>query len=233
MNYLGRRTYLMLALGVLFSTIPHGGAKACTTPPPTTILRLFIINVGPPLRIRLVFDPWTTISTDSSQFCSCGFRFPTAVIDTIDEVRLVETGTNNLISGFAATWASNATTSAEIENILGTGAGDDWFGFLNDLGSSVTADTEADFQVDVTLNADVTVDGLFTTLDADRENLVFSDEANSSGVPLGTHQGFVDVSKIVGPPPVPTVSEWGLVVMTLIVFVGGTMMLGRRKVAGA
>lgn len=33
--------------------------------------------------------------------------------------------------------------------------------------------------------------------------------------------------------PIPTVSEWALVVMTLMVLVAGTIMYGRRQVAGA
>ena len=49
--------------------------------------------------------------------------------------------------------------------------------------------------------------------------LFFSADDGTAGFELWALQ--------VGPPPIPTVSEWGLVAMTLLLISAGTMVLGR------
>ena len=40
-------------------------------------------------------------------------------------------------------------------------------------------------------------------------------------------------SECCNPPPIPTVSEWGLIVLTLLLLTGGAMVLRRRRAAAA
>lgn len=199
-------------------------AQACTDPPPFTTLTFITITLGPPVQITLVFDPWTSFAATQTQFCACAFRFPTNLIDSIDDVRIVQTGTNTPIAGFF-TWNQNATTSAEVESLIGSGAGDDWFGFLNDLSGAIPAGNLADFRVDVTLQPGVTLQDLQNEFAADGSNRVFTDEADANGHLLGTHGGFTDVSGII-----PTVSEWGLIVMGLLLLTAGTVVIRRLQV---
>lgn len=209
--------------GLLLMASTGVPARACTDPPPMTSLTAIIITVGPPVVVTLVFDPWTTFETDTNKSCACAFRFPTAMIETIDDVRLVETGTDTPIPGFS--WAPNTTTSDAVEALSGAGAGNGWLGFLSGISENVEAGIEADFQVDITLKASVTKKDLITALDEDGNSRVFTDEGNSDGTLTGNHAGFVDVEVAL----VPTVSEWGLVAMVLLTLTAGTVVLGRRR----
>jgi hypothetical protein len=216
---------LTVAMLVLFLGMTPR-ASACAHPPEVTNLTFIIINPGPPVMVTLIFDPWTTFASDDTQFCSCGFRFPTALIDSLDEVRFVETGTDTLVTGFDA-WPFNATTSAEIEAVLGAGSGNEWFGFLNDLSANVPSDIEADFQVDVTLSAGVTLADLISWFNQNKDNVVFSDEANSSGVPLDTHQGFVGLGDVL--VPVPAVSYLGMMLLIVLMLAAAKVVINRRR----
>lgn len=216
----------MLA-GLLIAGVGPRPADACGDPPPATVLTAIVITPGPPVAVKLIFDPWTTFGSASTQFCTCAFRFPTALIDTIDAVRLVETGTNTPIAGFG-TWVVNANTSADVEALVGAGAGNGWFGFLNDLGAAVSPGTAADFQVDVTLKTGVTLSDLMTALDG--QDVVFSDEGNATGNPIGTHQGFVTANVAQG---IPALGNWGTVVLLLTLLGVALIFRKTRRTSGA
>ena len=209
----------MLVVALIAGVGPRPAA-ACAITPPTTVLTGVIIDPGPPITVTLIFDPWTTFASDPNMFCTAAFRFPTAMIDTIDHVSLVETGTDTLVAGFGS-WDPNATTSSDVEAMVAAGAGNAWFGFLNDLGASVSSGVEADFQVDVTLESGVTLSELMAALDG--ESVVFSDEGNASGNPIGTHPGFVTVQLL---SSVPALDYWGTAVLLLTLL--GIALIFRR-----
>lgn len=212
---------LAIAL-VLVASLGQGpSAKACSDPPPATVLTVIIISLGPPLTITLIFDPWETFASNDTQFCNCAFRFPTSLIDTIDDVRFCETGTDTLVPGFGP-WTSNVVTSGAVDGILPAAPGEEWFGFFSDLSGAVSAGTLADFQVDITLMPGVTVQDLRDALDL--ESIVFSDESASDGDPMGTHQGFTN-----GSFPVPAVSDWGILVMVLLTLTAGAVVFRRLR----
>lgn len=227
---IGERNYPIVLVRLLLIIILASGlgmprsASACGDPPPATVLTFIVIALGPPVTVTLIFDPWTTFASSSTQFCSCAFRFPTALIESIDAVRLVESGTDTVITGFG-TWTANTTTSADVESQLGAGTGNEWFGFLNDLSASVTGDVPADFQVDVTLKAGITLGDLSAAYMADGASRVFSDEADSSGMPTGAHGGFVNAQV----PMVPALSPMGLAVLGLLLMAVIAVAIVRRR----
>lgn len=45
-------------------------------------------------------------------------------------------------------------------------------------------------------------------------------------IPPGDEDSFEEIEE---PAPIPTVSQWGLIVMTLLLLTGGTILLGRRR----
>lgn len=177
------------------STVLSPGVFACADPPPETVMTVMLTAGAkvPGTALTLIFDPWTSIASGTGQFCSCAFRFPTDKIASIDAVRLVETGTNNVLASFD-TWTEDLDTSASVEAMLAAGAGEDWTGFLSSLNATVEPGVEADFQVDITLASGITIRDLGEDLAADLQSMVFSDEADSIGIPMGTHGGFVDIA---------------------------------------
>jgi len=55
---------------------------------------------------------------------------------------------------------------------------------------------------------------------------------NGSCGPTGSclcNSGYSGVNCEIGPPPVPTVSEWGLAILTLTGLIAGTRLFSRRK----
>lgn len=214
---------LAIAL-VLIASLGRGpSAKACGDPPPATVLTAIIISLGPPITITLIFDPWTTFASDDTQFCNCAFRFPTSLIDTVDDVRFCETGTDILVPGFGP-WTANVITSGAVEGLAPAGAGNEWFGFFSDLTGAVSAGTLGDFQVDLTLMPGVTLQDLQSDMVSGLDGIVFSDESESDGMPMDTHQGFTDATF-----DVPAVSDWGLLVMVLLTLTAGAVVFRRLR----
>jgi hypothetical protein len=210
-------------LGVLFVASTCQYTKACVHPNPHTYLRLVIIDLGPPVTITLVYDPWLTFGTMNTS-CAAAFQLPMDIIDTVDAVRLVETGTDTLIAGFGP-WNPNATTEAAVEALHPAGAGNQWFGFLNTLAGTVPANVPADFQVDVTLKPGETLDTLSAALCPRHPERVFTDEANANGTLMGTHEGLTAAQQL----ECPAVSQWGVGVLVLLVLTAGTIVVRRHR----
>ncbi len=225
-----KRSLGCLALGLLLSSGLSTTANACGDPPPVTEVTGFTIAAG---QVRLIYDPWTTFASSGTEFCSCAFRLPTSVIQSVDLVQLVETGTASAVSsgtplaGFP-NFLNNAANSAAVEGILASGGGEDWFGTLAGLSAAVPAGILADFVIEVTLQPGMTIIDLATALAADGANRVYSDEATPAGIPMQAgHGGFVGVD-MSGGVPVPTMGEWGLAVLA-VVMLSTALFILRRK----
>lgn len=204
--------------------------RACVTPPAgnLTVLRLVIINPGPPMQVRLVFDPWTTTAAGPGDFCASAFRLPPSIVASINAVRLAETGTNTTITQFS--WAADNDTTGAVEALMASGPDDDWFGFSSGISAALSAGTSVDFQVDVTLQAGMTHNDLvkhYGTMGATLQKRAFSDKANPNGTPMNVHQAFIDLLRV----NVPTMSEWGMAAMALAVLCGAPIVIRRKRVA--
>ena len=183
-------------------------------------------------QVRLIYDPWTTFASSGTEFCSCAFRLPTSVIQSVDLVQLVETGTASAsssgipLAGFP-NFLDNAANSAAVEGILASGGGEDWFGTLAGLSAAVPAGILADFVIEVTLQPGMTIIDLATALAADGANRVFSDEATAAGIPMQAgHGGFVGVDMAGG---VPALGKWGLAVMVVVMLSTALFILRRKQ----
>jgi len=208
----------MLLFALAFTTTHARVAEACVHPNPTTVLRFILITNGPPVRIFLVFDPWLTFGTAPTDFCACGFKLPNGVIDTVDGVALVETGTSTVIPGF--NFVADTDTSTDIEALINSGPSATWAGFSSDQSLSIPPDVSADLRVEATLLPGVSVNDLFNAFNGiSLTNAVYTDEANPDGTLAGTHGGATAVSTVI----IPTVQEWGLALMFLLMVAAMTI----------
>lgn len=213
---------VVMLLGTMVTNV-----RACQDPPPMnlTTLRLIIITLGPPVRITLVYDPWMTFGAAPGMNCACAFKLPPGMVASVDAVRLVQTGTNTPISGFS--WVADPDTTGAVETISASGVLDDWFGFSTGISQNVPAGTMVDFQADVTLTVGMDHNDLVGAMNGTLTNRAFSDGANANGTPNNSHQALVTATHII----MPTVSQWGLAVMALLVLSAATIVIrGRRPV---
>ena len=181
-------------------------ARGCGKPPVMVKIVIIKTDDGPPLKVKIVYDSWSTFGAGASQFCSCAFKLPTGLIETVDQVRFTASGTDILIPGFDS-WSANSTTTSEV-TAMSTSAlpGFSWFGFSNNLSGVVTSGVASDFQVLATLKPGVTVDDLVDELSSATTEAAFADEASSIGIPLGTEGGFVDAMEVSWPVELLTFS---------------------------
>ena len=216
------RIALVITLSVLFMTIATAPAMACVDHPPATLLTFTVTNAGPPVQGFFTYDPWSTFGSTASQYCACAFRFPTATIDSVQQVSLVETGTSTPIPGF--NWSFNTVTGADVESLLGAGAGEQWWGFLSDQSLIVPEGTGVDFRVQATLKPGVDGTQALASM-ANGSQRVYTDEGNSDGTLADSHGGFVSTFQGV----IPTLSQWGLILLTALILGSGLLILRRRR----
>jgi hypothetical protein len=158
-----------------------------------------VLAAGPPVQLRLVFDPWTTYASGPGSTCGVAISLDTSLVASVDAVRLLQHGTTTPVTGAGTGWIANATLAAAVPNP--PPAGEAWFAFTNTTGVAVPAGVDADFEFDMTLQLGVMPGDVLEFLGRGTGggNAVFSDETDGSGMPLLTHDGFTDIRDIAGP----------------------------------
>lgn len=218
MNRRVRSLSLFAAIAVAFSVIGAVPATACLVPPPQ--IPDIWVEFHSPTDVWITFHGYKTFGSDDTQFCACGL-LPAAVgvIVSVDAVAVVDASTKTPIGGF--NFSANANVSTALSAIL---AGS-WDGFLSDMSASVAADIDVDLQIQVTVTGGTTLGDIKNALGPlGAGSALFTDEANMAGGLLGTHAKLWE-----GPFPcaIPTVTEWGMAAMVLLVLATGTIVFRR------
>ncbi|NOX57703.1 MAG: IPTL-CTERM sorting domain-containing protein [Planctomycetes bacterium] len=175
------------------------------------------IKFQTPRIVWITLHGYQTFGSSAGQFCTCALNQIPA-ITSVDLVEFREPGSGNLISEFL--FAPDGDSDF--------GGGITWAGFSS---SPLQSPVAAGIPVDVLFRVNVVPGTSFVSLANDLSgagNVIGTDEADSNGFPTGAHQIVLPAGPIMS-APVPTVSEWGLIIMTLLLLTGGTIVLGRRR----
>ncbi len=119
--------------------------------------------------------------------------------------------------------AGDATRDPLFSVILDGGDGGVFINTITDDNSTVLAvDGVNDVLAEVVLTASFDADGDFTIQMGAASAL---SDANAFSVPFGAFAGTITVAGT----PIPTVSQWGLVVMTILILTAGTIVYHRAR----
>ena len=111
-----------------------------------------------------------------------------------------------------------------------------WVGFSSPIGAGgIKGGPAVDIRVRVTLAPGTTDDDLCALLlgEPDQEPwiVIGTDVGDADGVPTGDNQELRALDSCMG--DVPSISEWGLIIVTVLAFTAGTILFGRRRRAAA
>ena len=190
--------------------------QACVThdPPPPNIWIQFHEDGS----VWITFHGYQTFGAAAGGFCTCALN-QVPLITAVNAAEFRDAGTGELIEEFSFTSNPNSDF----------GGGIPWAGFATaPLPVPIEAGTLVDILFDVDLVPGTTFDDLAAELAAGG-NMIGTDEAGDDGSPAGTHQLIFPAGPIEPSNVIPTVSEWGLIIMTLLALTAGTIVFARRR----
>lgn len=210
---------LTLALtGMLLVVSPIGQVQACAVPPPQPP-DIWILFHGDGTA-WIIFHGYSTFGAGPGQFCACAFN-QIPEITAVLAAQIVDNATQQPIAGF--NFQPNVTTSASF-NGLDPG---NWAGFSSDVSQAIPPGLSVDVQFLVELAPGVIDSALVNALEDAGGNVVGTDEADNMGNSTGAHLGLFPPGSVM--KVIPTVSEWGLIVMMLLLLTAGTIIFGRVR----
>lgn len=205
-----KRTLAALAASLGIVLLPP--ATPCVDPPLSP----------PPVRIasigasswRISFENYTSFGA-AGQFCACGLSVTGLSIQSVNAARVTNATNGTVLMSFT----SNANTTSGF-NAADSGV---WHGFVSGL-VTLPSGIPVDIEFDVTALSTATQNDVYAAI-----RRIGTDEADSSGNLLNAHQG------ISGPGPclscsgtVPTMGEWQLALLAVLLLTAGTLVVRRR-----
>ncbi len=199
------RAAALLLSSLAFSLLVPATGSTCVEPPNNSRANLIDVRAlqPSPLRLTLVFDSYTTFGAGGGQSCGCGFRLDPLVVASVDDVRIVEAGTDTPVAGLGAGWAVSGTLATAIEGIQAADAGSQWFALEKTLGVALAGGIDVDIQLDITVAGGASAGDVLAQYQgppgSNERNRIFTDETNGAGTPSDTHQEIARVSGLPNP----------------------------------
>lgn len=211
---------VILALPLL--AIPST-ARPCTSPNQVSPISIALIRNGPGSGI-VVASGYETFGTGAGVFCACGLApIDTACVVSVNSATVVNAGTNTPIAGFSFNY--NGVTTSSLTSALNH---PNWAGFSSSISTAVPAGTPIDIRFNLTLNPACSDPAVLQKLHGNNGARIGTDKANADGSLMGAHQ-FI-LSPVV-PSLIPTLAEWGVILLALGLATLGIWTLRRRSAA--
>lgn len=224
-----RATVTAVVATSIFSVAGIQAAVACGTPPPQP--PDVWVTFHTPTRVWIVFHGYTSFGTANGGFCACSLNQAGTIL-AVRNVRFIDPTSGSPIPGFA--FAPNSATGIAFNGAAGAPPAAAFQGFFATVSQAIPQGLPIDIQFDVDVAAGTTLAQLAADLQG--ANVLGTDEGTSTGGLAGTHLNIVAAGAVMQQPPapppaVPTISQWGLMILALLLLAGGTIVTRRMTVA--
>lgn len=216
-RYIGAVALAIVSLGVFVDSTYACGVPE--EPDPRDIRILFgAARSNSSTNVMIIFEGYETFGSSVGDFCVCALDQVAGIV-SVDSVEFRNTATEALLTEFSF--------SPDPDSVFP--GGDPWAGFSSEaLVVPVAPGISFDIEFNVTVAHGTTFVDLANALSS-AGNVIGTDLADGNGVPTGAHQYILSAGTIThSTSPIPTVSEWGLIIMTLLFLTAGTIVLGRQ-----
>ena len=194
--------------------------------------------------IKLTFHNYTTYAaTMSGDYCACALNLPFTYGNVL-AAKVVMAGTQTPLPNFSFTFDPDSGNGYQA--ISGTGP---WTGFSSAVAGAINANIPIDLCFDIQLRPVITSEQCGTII-VDWANIMpavncLSNQLASTPKLVGTGGAFPNgapnpakhlsinragpIMVMLGGTPIPTISEWGLIIFALLLLTVGTVYVQRRQ----
>lgn len=224
---------LLMVVGGLMSDASRACVDRDPPPPPIWITFIGFDDITGEACYEVVFHNFFSFGAGMGQLCSCGLvSIPFRLVDPgcrVDSFFIRDLGTGQPVPGWS--FAPSASGANEWAPLLNANP-NDIAAFSSEVSQVIPPGLNLELVFIIKCPAFAPAEDFANALNGPFAGmpLLGTDEGTPSGGPLGTHTraGPGGPAMAMGPSTIPTVGQWGLIILALTLATGATIALVRR-----
>ncbi|HKY34207.1 MAG TPA: IPTL-CTERM sorting domain-containing protein [Candidatus Polarisedimenticolia bacterium] len=229
----GRQAAARVALIVLSILVASAASMdsvfACkgTTTPGGGVGRVSLIQTAPTtVVVRITGGPTFPVPNPATSTCACGLAVKSGF--AVTAARIVDAN-GNPVPGFTG-FTADADSTAAFQAFSAAPGGYTWSGFSSPVTSAIPNGGTSFFEFDVTIPQGTNAEMLRSNIEGGKVGGAQGDLTGGNFDPDHRGASLVSVTPV---DSIPTLSEWGIILLTALMVVGGTLVMLRRHRSAA